>query len=693
VSRKREWTAIVVILLLAAGLRLWRLGAVPPGLSHDEVANGLIAKSILGGQHRIYFTAAYGHEPLFQYAQAATVALFGDHWLGLRWPSFAFGLLGIAATYALVRRLFGPSVALPTAAWLSISFWPLFYARVGLRTITLPFVAALAAIFLFRTVERPPTTLSRATARDLAARPVDRPTRQTINTLLAGLFLGLSFYTYMAARVLPFIFVAYLIYLHLVARPASFPWHRLIVLFLIAVVVASPLWIWLATHPGAEYRISEVREPLDRLLAGDPALVWRNLIRNLGFLTFTGDPWPHQGIPGRPVFVDPISPWLFYAGLLIALWRWRDPRYGFLLIWGVGALVPSVLSSHAPPDLPSDAPSSVRDILALVVVFAFPALALAEAGRWIKWRLRDRRLAARLHQFSPLAALLLIPCLSLTVRDYFIRWPHREDVRYFYQTDLTTVGRELDRLGPGTPVAVAGLSVHSMDRPTLEFSTQTSAQSVRLCDTRQTLVIPADPEARILVPRVVPFDVQGALEDRLAAWTEVKVHPSFTSYRVRDSAALDRQLRELDSETTLPDGTPVDVPVSFAGRLSFLGYEWLERSWEPGGTLALLTYWRVEVPPVSRIKVFVHLLDQPAEAGGEIVAQGDGLGSPPQGWEAGDLLVQKHILSLPADLPWPEHDRGQYPIHIGLYYDSDGGARLSALTADHLLLYSPGVPE
>jgi hypothetical protein len=335
----------------------------------------------------------------------------------------------------------------------------------------------------------------------------------------------------------------------------------------------------------------------------------------------------------------------------------------------------------------------VRNILGLVVVFVFPALTLAEAGRWIKRRLQDRRLAVRLYRFSPLVAFLLIPCLSLTARDYFIRWPHREDVRYFYQTDLTTVGQELDRLGPCSAVTVAGLSVHSMDRPTLEFSTKTGTHRVRLCDTRQTLVIPADPEARILVPRVVPFDLEGTLKHRLAAWTEISVHPSFTSYRVRDRAALDRQLQQLESEVALPDGTPVDLPVSFAGRLSLLGYEWLQGSWAPGGTVSLLTYWRVEVPPVSRIKVFVHLLDQPAEAGGETIAQDDGLGSPPQGWEAGDLLVQKHTLSLPADLPWPEHNLGQYPIQIGLYYDSDGGARLSALTADHLLLYSPGVPE
>ena len=75
-SRRTEWAAVTLTLLLAAALRFGGLGQVPPGLAHDEVANGLIARDILAGRHAIYFTAAYGHEPLYQYVQAASVALF-----------------------------------------------------------------------------------------------------------------------------------------------------------------------------------------------------------------------------------------------------------------------------------------------------------------------------------------------------------------------------------------------------------------------------------------------------------------------------------------------------------------------------------------------------------------------------------------------------------------------------------------
>jgi len=659
-SRRGEWVAVLLILLLAAALRFGALGQAPPGLCHDEVANWLIARDILDGNLAIYFTAAYGHEPLYQYLQAATVTLFGDHWLGLRYPSAAFGLLGLAAAYVLIRRLFGVPTGLLTAAWLAVSFWPLFYARVGLRAIALPFTAALCAYFLLRAV----------------GRSANR------HWLFAGLFLGLSIYTYMAARVLPLILLSFLMYLFLVRQRGPVPWRGLLAFLVAAAIVSAPLALWLATHPGAEARVAQVQEPLTRLLAGDPSLVWRNAIANLKFFTLSGDAWPRQNVPGRPVFAEPVGAALFYAGLLIALCRWRDYRYGFLLIWLVGALAPSVVTA--------DAPSSIRNILGLVVVFVFPALALVEASKRVRRfacaAQRSGQVCQPFVRFLLPAAccLLLAPCLFLTVRDYFIRWPQNEVVRFDYQADLTAVAHRLDELPAATPVVVAGLSVHSMDGPGLELAARRDVRHVRLCDTRETLVIPAGESARLLVPQVVPLD--GDLRQRLLRWgVEADARSSFASYRLSDGAALRRHLQRLEAAAALPDGASVELPVSFEGRLSFVGYERLQQLPAPGERLALLTYWRVEQPPPAPLKIFVHLLDE----SDTLVAQHDGLGSPRRGWAAGDLIVQKHLLPLPADL-----SSGLYRLQLGLY-NAPAGPRLRVFDADRLLLapIEIGVPE
>jgi 4-amino-4-deoxy-L-arabinose transferase-like glycosyltransferase len=647
--------AITGILLLAALLRLWALGEVPPGLAHDEVANWLIARDVLAGGHAIYFTAAYGHEPLYQYVQAATVALFGNNWLGLRFPSVAFGLLGVAATYVLLRYLFDSLVALLTAGWLAVSFWPLFYARVALRAITLPFTGALCFYLL---------------ARAAGLRPsVRRGRHGLVCAALAGLALGVSLYTYMAARVLPLILLVLLLYLSIVRRSMPLPWYHLVVFFLVAVLVSAPLVAWLVKHPGVEYRVAEVGEPLERLLAGDPSLVWRNLVANLGFFTVAGDPWPRQNVPGRPVFADLISAVLFYAGLLIALWRWRGPRYGFLLVWLAGALVPSVVTLVAP--------SSIRNVLGLVVVFAFPSLAMAEAWRW----LRSRNSAVAV---GTVLAIVPIAVAGLfTVRDYFGRWPQDEVVRFDYQSDLTATARRLDELAPETPIAVAGLSVHTMDGPSLDLATRRDAGRIRLCDTRETLVVPGMGVSWLFVPAVVPLEAD--LADRLLGWgaeLESDRQGAFVGYHLVQEAGLREDLEHLETGAALPDGTLVTLPTSF-GRFSLLGYERLGESLVPGGSITLLTYWRVVEPSSTQLKIFVHLLGR----SGILVTQHDGLGSPPRGWAPGDLIVQRHVLSLPVDLA-----AGQYHLSVGAY-DPVTGARLPVQATDRLLLCRLEVAE
>ena len=48
-------------------------------------------------------------------------------------------------------------------------------------------------------------------------------------------------------------------------------------------------------------------------------------------------------------------------------------------------------------------------------------------------------------------------------------------------------------------------------------------------------------------------------------------------------------------------------------------------------------------------------------------ASGDGLGVPPQMWQSGDVIVQRHTLKLRGDLP-----PGDYTLHVGLYLTPDG---------------------
>ena len=112
---------MTALLLAGAALRLFGLNNLsPPGITHDEVANWLIDRSILAGEHAIYFTRAYGHEAGFHYLQTGFVALLGDNVLALRLPAAFCGLLGVAVTFALARKLFGKDVAFIAAGLLAV---------------------------------------------------------------------------------------------------------------------------------------------------------------------------------------------------------------------------------------------------------------------------------------------------------------------------------------------------------------------------------------------------------------------------------------------------------------------------------------------------------------------------------------------------------------------------------------------
>ncbi len=596
----RSRPAMVIILLIAAVLRLYDLDGVPPGLEHDEVANWLIDRDILAGHHAVYFEEAYGHEAGYHYLQAAAVALIGDHLISLRLPSVFAGLLGIAISYALARKLFGDAVALINASLLAGLFWSLFLSRVGLRAILLPAVSGLSAWFFWKGLKAGP---EKAAVGHLA---------------LAGGLAGASLHTYMAARAVPLIFATFAVYLALFQRELlRRNWRGLALFFVVLAAVAAPLAAWLLTHPGAEYRISEINQPLTALRAGDLAPTAENGLRLLGFFGWAGDPLVRQNVPGRPVF-DPLAALFFYSGLLLALWRWRQPELAFVVLWLLISLSPSLVTA--------DAPSSIRCVNALVVVGGLVGLPL----QWVLRVARRSRLAVAG------VGLWLVLGAGWTARDFFVRWTEEDEVRFVWQTALKEAAADLDADPDPSPVVVAGWTPDTMDPPTMALYLRRDDLSLRFVDPTEALLIPSG-GARMVRPGVLPLDpLLAALAE---AW---------------GSTSEDRGLYTL-THLRAPGPAETDPPIRFDNGVAFLG---IRLHLVPGG-LGLLSLWQPEGPVQEPIRVFCHLLDD----AGEIAGQDDGLGAPAGHWQRGDLIMQVHRVSVPA---------GEYQPRIGLYNPQTG---------------------
>lgn len=128
-------------MFLAAILRFYQLGAVPPSPDWDEAALGYNAYSILKTGRDEYGTRLplslrsfddY-KPPLYMYLAVPAVATFGLNTWAVRLPSVLAGILAVLGTYLLVCQLSGQNKKLPllAALLLAISPWHLQFSRIA----------------------------------------------------------------------------------------------------------------------------------------------------------------------------------------------------------------------------------------------------------------------------------------------------------------------------------------------------------------------------------------------------------------------------------------------------------------------------------------------------------------------------------------------------------------------------------
>lgn len=607
----RPWVMLLV-LLIAATLRLYGLNNLsPPGLAHDEVAHWLINRSILAGNHAVYFTEAYGHEAGFHYVQTLFTVLLGDHALALRLPAAFAGLLVIAISYVLARHLFGANVALAAAALLAVLLWPVFYSRLGLRAISLPLLSGLSACFWWRAWEAEERRSGRA--EENGTRPPA--------FLLAGLFAGLSLHTYMAARAVPLFYALFVLYLALFHRPAlKERWRGVFIFWLVLTAVAAPLAIYLITNPGAEFRISEVDAPLQALQAGNVQPVLMNTLRIAAAFGFAGDPLWRQNVAGMPIF-DPVVAALFYLGIALCLWHFRDKRHAFLLLWLVTAASPSIVTI--------DAPSTIRMINALPVLTIFPALLIHS---WRDLSTVFNNLSTGVGKFCLAFVLVLfLYHTGRTTNAIFHIWPRNDEVRFVWQAALTQAAGYLDASLQNDPIAVAGWSPDTMDPPTMALTLRRADLPLSYFNPQeQALLIPAADSADThLIVRPTILELDPAWEAQLSTWGAMPAHfQGFTLYTLLAPLAIQPQ---------------VAANVTFGEELHLLGYD-------IDDCCDLVTYWQVIRIPGSPRRLFVHFLDEHgnlvAEAYAFDTADPQSLWFPH--WRPGDLILQRSALPAAA---------------------------------------------
>lgn len=392
---KQAWrVALLAVLLLAFFLRVYRLDAAPPGLYYDEAAHGLEALQIWQGRLYLFFPTANGHEPLFTYIVAPFVRVLGNTILALRLPAAMFGVLAVAACFALGRRLIGPWPAIFATALIAITLWTVALSRIGYRANTLPVLFPLWLLAFWRCHDR----------RDWQA------------YFLAGLLLGLTQYTYTAARFIP-----------ILALILAFDWRRqltrrgLWISAVTAAVVVLPLA--LAILGNLDAGSERIR---DAWLFSRPqplALLWWQLRDHLLMFGFTGDPlWIHN-IPLRTPVILPLA-LLFWLAVMTT---WRQAALRTLTL-SVGVLLwPGILAvsnNPAPPD-------HLR-----IIEVATPVFLLVAAG--LQQVTRQRAILA-----VPLALALILYDGGRSWLDYS-HWSTARETYEQFDADMTRLAKKIE---------------------------------------------------------------------------------------------------------------------------------------------------------------------------------------------------------------------------------------------------------
>ena len=424
--RLNLWLPLLLAAVVAIAFRFPLLDTLPPGLNFDEGGEGMAALDVSHGIFKVMWPIGGGKEPLMAYLVQPLFWLFGPTRLALRLYPALWGAGAVLATYFMAAQLFpayqktdqktrffGDWVPAFAAFGLATAFWHVAYSRIAFRALSNPALEALALGFLWR-------ALRTARWRDF---------------LLAGFFTGSLIYTYLPGRFVP---VGLALFFAVEAASAWYQgrkpllwqyWSKLAALGGMAALVFMPMAIFFIRNPGAfseRGRAVSIFSPA--MNQGDFwGVLGRTTLKTLGtFVALTGDPNELANIPGRPE-LSPLLAIFLLTGIGLAIYRWREPAYLFLLTWWPVMLWPAILA-------PEDAPHHLRLIGAAPGTYIFAGLGLSWATYLLVGPVTETRFFQKtgfLQWQNYLGWLVLLLVFGLTAfqtyGDYFIHWADEVD--------------------------------------------------------------------------------------------------------------------------------------------------------------------------------------------------------------------------------------------------------------------------
>ncbi|MCY3720162.1 MAG: glycosyltransferase family 39 protein [Anaerolineaceae bacterium] len=649
-SPRTGFVLATLFLLIAAALRSYRLADLPTGFNEDEYLSLRIVESLRAGHIAVFYDqsptgAAWGREGLYPALLGFGSSLTGGGSVGFRVVSVFVSLLTLALVYTLARRLCGVRGAVAALALLSVSLWPVLLGRSVTPMNLTPLMSAAIMLGTVQILSVPPRIGQRLPG--------------TIAFTLLGIAAGVGFYVH---PVQFWLVLGALLFIYWLTRSQG-PLTLTLILSLLFVlglvlVVMTP------------YLLSSLRLPelsgLARLLGDYDVTVsppMQSVANTLTGIALVGDSSPLHNVPGRPLF-DLVSGLICLAGLLAAFRFRHRPRFALPLVFLV-ALAPATLFVNNSPDFASMA--VLLPSLALLFGFGVATLSINPG---------------QLARFIPMLAIVVLPGLNIvwTGHDLFNVWASSAETREVWNDRVGQLARHIEASADDLPTVVCLPTVEP--EPSLELGDawrlllllHDRGEDLRYADCLTGLVLASGGELQqIILPDPATLaNMHPLLRDWLQENALNQNPPS-----LQDSAFL-LDVRErlgdwVGSFTTTstlrlaPEapGGAVDLlpPVTLDSNLTFLGYEPREsRIYREGDALTSVTWWRVDGPLHEDLRLFIHVMPDPAV----ITSQNDRISVLPSSLRPRDIFIQVTYVSLPASTP-----PGNYLVSTGAYRQGD----------------------
>ncbi|MFN2160674.1 MAG: glycosyltransferase family 39 protein [Candidatus Promineifilaceae bacterium] len=404
---------ISVLLFLAALLvRTYDLANHPFILNGTEASLGLEALNVLSGAQNNPFGTGWLTNPTLPFFfLAIPIRLLGPSALSLRLLSALVGAITVPVLFVIGQRLYGRGIGLAAAILLAGSHYHIHFSRSGLTN-------AWDALLILL-------------ALGLIAIAWQQDSRHSRNTwLLAGSAVGLSAYLYTSSHLLPImLFLLGIILIIFDSATLKNQWRHIISLAAMAFLIALPQILYYQSSPG----VFMERANTLGILANQSG--WLNQeVANTGLtqlqllstqfwraaLAFNATTDTSTSYGPLVPFLDFVFGLLAALGVILALFRLRQIRYGILVVW----IAVMIIFAGA---LLLDPPNSHRLIAAMPAVSLLAATALGALARAFTKPARQYSEEGSARSITAYLLILVMVSLAIGVHDirfYFGTYRH-----------------------------------------------------------------------------------------------------------------------------------------------------------------------------------------------------------------------------------------------------------------------------